>query len=107
MDLYSLLKFLQCTPFSDLDVFNKHVTKQWKSNSDPDCVARLKNLISCLSLRRPKTTIKLLPRNDTTVVLEFNDQESQQYQLVKNGALSRIDGVVNGVDGAGFFNALS
>ena len=107
MDLYSLFKFLQCTPFSDLDVFNKHVTKQWKSNSDPDCVARLKNLVSCLSLRRPKTTIKLLPRNDTTVELEFNDQELQQYQRVKNSTLTRIDGVVNGIDSAGFFNALS
>ena len=106
MDLYSLFKFLQCTPFSDLEVFNRHVTEQWKSHSDPQCVARLKNLVSCLSLRRPKTTIKLLPRNDVTVPLRFNHQEWQHYQRVKDSTLSRINGAENGFNGAPFFSAL-
>lgn len=106
MDLYSLFKFLQCTPFSDLGVFNKHVTEQWKSQSDPRCVARLKNLVGCLSLRRPKTTIKLHPRIDDTVELQFNDQEWQDYQRTRLSTISRINGAVNGVNGAAFFSAL-
>lgn len=106
MDLYSLFKFLQCTPFSDLSVFNKHVTEQWKSQSDPRCVARLKNLVGCLSLRRPKTTIKLHRRIDDTVELHFNDHERQDYQRIKSSTLSRINGAVNRVDGATFFSAL-
>ncbi|KAL8824558.1 MAG: hypothetical protein Q9191_004973 [Dirinaria sp. TL-2023a] len=106
MDLYSLFKFLQCTPFSDLSVFNKYVTEQWKSQSDPRCVARLKNLVGCLSLRRPKTTIKLHPRIDDTVELHFNDHERQDYQRIKSSTLSRLNDAENRVDGAAFFSAL-
>ena len=105
-DLYSLFKFLRCSPFSDLSVFNKHVVQQWKAQSDPQCVAKLKTLISCLSLRRPKTTIQLLSRTDFTIELQFNEWESHHYKQVAARTRSGIEAITAGSDGARLFNVL-
>lgn len=106
MDLFSLFKFLQCFPFDDLKIFNAHVTQRWKSKSDPNSVAKLKTLVNCLSLRRPKTTIELPPRRDGTTHLDFSEQEQQYYQYVKSKALHTINSVNNTSDSARFINAL-
>lgn len=106
MDLFSLFKFLQCFPFDDLKTFNAHVTQKWKSKSDPNSVAKLKTLVNCLSLRRPKTTIELPPRRDVTTHLDFSEQEQQYYQYVKSKTLHTINSVNNASDSARFINAL-
>ena len=90
MDLFSLFKFLRCSPFDELRVFNAEVTEKWKARSDPDSVAKLKTLISCLALRRPKDTIGLLPRRDDVKKLDFNDSEQENYKLVRSKTLSSI-----------------
>ncbi len=90
MDLYSLFKFLQCSPFDDLRVFNTQVTENWKARSDPVCIAKLKTLVNCLSLRRPKDTIKLLPRKDETDYLDFDTLEWEDYQRARSTTLSSI-----------------
>ena len=89
-DLFSLFKFLQCYPFDDLKVFNSHVVQNWKARSDPECVARLKALVNCLSVRRPKTTIDLLPRKDDIERLDFKPHERQEYERAKTKTLSTI-----------------
>lgn len=106
MDLFSLFKFLQCFPFDDLKIFNAHVTQRWKAKSDPNSVAKLKTLVNCLSLRRPKTTIELPPRADETTHLDFSDQERQYYQRVKSKTMHTIDSVRDEAGGARFINAL-
>ena len=106
MDLYSLFKFLQCSPFNDLKVFTTHVTERWKAKSDPDAVAKLKTLVNCISLRRPKTTITLLDRQDEITELEFNEEEQQTYQAVKIKTKHKIDSVGQTTGGATFLNAL-
>ncbi|MCJ1463034.1 alpha-1,6-mannosyltransferase [Pseudocyphellaria aurata] len=107
MDLFSLFKFLQCFPFDDLKIFNAHVTQKWKAESDPNSVAKLRTLVNCLSLRRPKTTIQLPPRKDETIHLNFSVQELQYYQFVRSTTLRTIDSV-NGEsnDSAKFINVL-
>ncbi|KAL9593232.1 MAG: hypothetical protein Q9179_006010 [Wetmoreana sp. 5 TL-2023] len=112
-DLYSLFKFLQCSPFSDLRVFNKHVTQNWKAISDPYSVAKLKNLVTCLSIRRPKDTIALRSRQDCKVEVELDSDERQLYQSIRSSAernrssaernLCNTD---DGADAGAFFNAL-
>lgn len=89
-DLYSLFKFLRCTPFDDLSVFNSHVTKSWRARSDPNSVAKLKTLVNCLSLRRPKTTVTLPARRDTTVYLDFNEQERKHYDSVRTSTKQKL-----------------
>lgn len=106
MDLFSLFKFLQCFPFDDLKTFNAHVTQRWKTKSDPNSVAKLKTLVNCLSLRRPKTTIELPPRKDETTHLDFSDQEMQYYERVKSKTLLEIDTVNNESSSSRFINAL-
>ena len=105
-DLFSLFKFLKCAPFDDLKVFNAHVTKNWKAKSDPTCVAKLKTLVNCLSLRRPKTTVTLPPRKDDTVCLDFNDQERHYYERIKTSTMQKLNLVDGESSSVNFINAL-
>ena len=105
-DLYSLFKFIRCYPFDNREVLLAHVTENWKSKLDPACVAKLKTLINCLSLRRPKDTIELLPRRDCTIYLDFNEQERKDYDWVKGRANSSIDLDDQRRDGATYLHAL-
>lgn len=105
-DLYSLFKFLQCSPFCDIKVFNTHVTHNWKTRSDPYSVAKLKNLVNCLSIRRPKNTIELPPRQDRTVEFELNSEERELYEYIKSSTLQGIDRVDREGGSATLFNIL-
>lgn len=105
-DLFSLFKFLRCSPFDDQKVFNAQVAENWKRRSDPDSVAKLKTLVNCLALRRPKTTIELLPKRDERVNLEFSTEEWEDYQRVKNQTVYQLDNVGGESGGTKFLNAL-
>lgn len=96
MDLYSLFKFLRCFPFDDFRVFNTQVIHNWKARSDPQCVAKLKTLVNCLSIRRPKVTIELPPRRDDVVYLDFNKRESEDYRRAQESSRSNIAGIETG-----------
>ncbi|KAL8693513.1 MAG: hypothetical protein Q9218_001670 [Villophora microphyllina] len=100
-DLYSLFKFLQCYPFCDLKVFNSHVTQNWKA-SDPIAIAKLKNLVNCLSIRRPKHTIELPARQDITIPIELDAEELQLYRAVQCNTRQNLEAAT----GANFLNAL-
>ena len=106
MDLFSLFKFLRCYPFDDRDVFAAHVTQSWKSKSDPASVAKLKTLINCLSLRRPKDTIPLLPRGDHTIYLEFSDKEREDYIWVRGKVNISIESEIHERSSVTFLNTL-
>ena len=106
MDLFSLFKFLQCAPFDDLKVFNTHITQEWKSRSDPTSFMKLKTLVNCLSLRRPKTTIELPNRKDEEVELDFNEEERQYYQEVRISTLHQMSSANPESSGNKFFNTL-
>ena len=100
MDLFSLFKFLRCSPFDELRVFHAEVTEKWKARSDPDSVAKLKTLISCLALRRPKDTIDLLPRRDNIERLDFTHSEQEDYKLARSRTLSSISDFDRGCQGS-------
>ena len=105
-DLFSLFKFLRCSPFDDQKVFNTHVIQRWKAVSDPDSVAKLKTLVNCLSLRRPKNTIELPPRKDVLVDLHFNEHEWEHYRRAKSKALETFKDAGENNPGATLLNAL-
>lgn len=105
-DLYSLFKFLRCTPFDDVKVFNAHVTQNWRARSDPNSVAKLKTLVNCLSLRRPKTTVILPARKDKAVYLDFNEQERKHYDNVKTSTKHKLGSVSHENRNVTLMNAL-
>ena len=82
------------------------MTQNWKARSDPYSVAKLKNLISCLSIRRPKDTIELVPRRDDKVELEFSDDERHFYDSIKDSTLQLMRGVDDDLGGTSIFNVL-
>lgn len=105
-DLFSLFRFLQCAPFDDLKVFNEHVTRNWRAASDPISVEKLKTLINCLSLRRPKSTVPLPLRSDETFYLDFTEQERQHYDYVRCSTQHKLDAATQERNSTMFINAL-
>jgi SNF2 family DNA or RNA helicase len=63
-DLASLLKFIRPYPYTDPKNFDADVSQTWKSGKDEEAVNRLKRLLACLLLRRPKGAIDLPARRD-------------------------------------------
>jgi SWI/SNF-related matrix-associated actin-dependent regulator of chromatin subfamily A3 len=105
-DLYSLFKFLQCTPFDEWEVFERHVTQNWTKRSDPESLAKLKTLVNYLSLRRPKATVALPAREDIVDRLVFSREEQQRYDQVKYVTNRQIELVGSREGGVTFFNTL-
>ena len=101
-----MFKFLRCYPFDEQKVFNDQVVQKWRTRADPESVAKLKTLITCLALRRPKTTIELLPRKDEVIHLRFNREECEDYQKVKSQTIYKIGNVNGEGGGTSFLNAL-
>ena len=106
MDLFSLFKFLQAYPFNDPRIFSSEVTEKWEARSDPECLIKLKMLVNCLSLRRPKETIDLPARMDQTTMVEFTDEERRHHKNVLNSTSQRIESAYKDKQGPTFLNAL-
>lgn len=106
MDLFSLFKYLQAFPFDDVKVFNSEVTEKWRAKLDPAAVAKLKTLVNCLCLRRPKETVHLPHREDKTIYVDFSSVEWYQYQKVRDGTLDQIKSAYDGTPGISYLNAL-
>ena len=106
MDLFSLFKFLRCYPFDDLEVFKEHVMQRWKSHYDPSSVARLKTLVNCLSLRRPKSVITLPPREDETFSLNFSETEKAYYMKIQQSTRRVLDSFGSSSTGQTFLYTL-
>ncbi|KAG8532187.1 uncharacterized protein KY384_003828 [Bacidia gigantensis] len=106
MDLFSLFKFLQCHPFDNREVFAAQVEQSWKTMSDPVSIAKLKTLVNCLSLRRPKDIIQLLPRKDQTSYLDFSELEREDYNKVRDQVRLHIHAPTPGDGSAVFLSTL-
>ena len=103
-----VMKFLRCYPFDDPDVFRAHVVDSWRTRFDPNSIGKLKTLVNCLSLRRPKTIVDLPPRKDSTRILQLSPRERSYYQEVRGtarGKLQSLDPTQVG-NGRVFMNAL-
>ena len=105
-DLFSLFRFLQAYPFNDPRIFSSEVTEKWKARSDPECLAKLKMLVGCLSLRRPKEIIDLPARIDRTIIVDFTEEERRHYQKVRDSTSQKIEFAYKDEQGPTFLNAL-
>ncbi|OTA67438.1 hypothetical protein K449DRAFT_365300 [Hypoxylon sp. EC38] len=109
-DLATLLKFIRVHPYSDPRQFETDISNLWKSGEEEKAVRRLKRLSAFLLLRRPKGTINLPPRRDLLLPIDFNIEEREVYNSMRDQVITRIDQAlhdVSGVSKAGsYHNAL-
>lgn len=84
MDLYSLLKFLRCSPFDDLTHW-----KKWIDNKSAGGQQRLNTLMKSLMLRRTKAqlqekgALESLPNKETILInVELEKEEMNVYQKI-------------------------
>ena len=106
LDLYSLLKFLRCSPFDDLRLFRHHISRDGKYLLGPESVSKLTALVNCISLRRPKSTIELPPRDDQDKFLDFSLDEWEHYKTVKKISYQKIREASHEKGASTFLNAL-
>ncbi|KAK1978315.1 SNF2 family N-terminal domain-containing protein [Colletotrichum cereale] len=90
-DLARILAFLRVYPYSDPRTFKSDITSLWKSGDGDEALRRLKLVIRCLFLRRPKTAIHLPTRRDLQYPLEFRPEERSFYQEFKAKAMEEIE----------------
>ena len=105
-DLFSLFKFLKCSPFDDMRVFRSHFSRDGRNLLDSNSIPKLKTLVNCLSLRRPKSTVQLLPRHDQVKILEFTVRERKLYEDLRSSATRRLRMAAESTSRATFLNAL-
>ncbi|XP_022908848.2 transcription termination factor 2-like [Onthophagus taurus] len=84
LDMYSLMKFLRCTPFDDYGIW-----KTWISNKDTGGYQRLQTVIASLMLRRTKAqlqekgALQSLPERIWKVVeVKLSEDETAIYEKV-------------------------
>ncbi|KAB0804007.1 hypothetical protein PPYR_00977 [Photinus pyralis] len=84
LDLYSLLKFLRCSPFDDLAVW-----KRWVANKQAGGQDRMNTVMSSLLLRRTKQELQekkmlnSLPEKSWTLVsVNLDKEETSIYQKI-------------------------
>jgi hypothetical protein len=106
MDLYSLFKFLKCVPFDDVRVYKAHISRDGRKLLDTSSLGKLKTLVNCLSLRRPKSTVDLPLRDDTIKLLDFRPSERQHYEFVRASATKCLREASENGHRKAFLNAL-
>lgn len=84
LDIYSLLKFLRCSPFDDLMVW-----KRWVDNKTAAGTERLNTVVKSILLRRTKEELKsqgkltdLSAKQVHNVRVELDEQEFRVYEHV-------------------------
>jgi len=84
LDLYSILKFLRCTPFSDLRIW-----KQWVDNKSAAGHQRLATVMKTLMLRRTKQELmakgdleNLPDKHIEEVLVKLDPEEQLVYEKI-------------------------
>ena len=106
-DLSSVFQFLQVYPYSNPKIFDEQISGPWR-RGDPEAVNRLRAVIRCIALRRPKAVIELPDRVDKVQEVAFNEQEEQMYENVKASATSFLNDAISthASDNKSYLNAL-
>ncbi|KAF2788973.1 hypothetical protein K505DRAFT_393486 [Melanomma pulvis-pyrius CBS 109.77] len=98
-DFFGLFRFLQFHPYDDPSTFNSHVLELWKHRPVEEAAERFKRLLSCVMIRRQKTTaaIELPQRNDKIVRIPFNSDERAYYCSIEHSEIDSLkaDGRTN------------
>lgn len=82
-DFVALFKFLRFEPYDDVNAFDRDIGEIWRNDMVEEAVERTKRLISCVMLRRLKTTITLPPREDKIRYVTFGSEEKDYYRRIE------------------------
>lgn len=93
-DLSTMFQFLRVYPYSEPKVFEEQINKPWKKG-DAKAVTRLRAVVRCIALRRPKGVIELPERIDDVQTVTFSGEERQKYESVKAAATSFLDNAIS------------
>ena len=93
-DLSTMFQFLRVYPYSEPKVFEEQISKPWKKG-DAKAVTRLRAVVRCIALRRPKDVIELPERMDNVRTVTFNEEERQVYESVKASTTSLLDNAIS------------
>ena len=106
-DLSSIFQFLQIYPYSNPKIFDEQISGPWR-RGDPEAITRLRAVVRCIALRRPKAVIELPDRVDKVQEVAFNEQEEQMYENVKASATSFLNDAISThtKDNRSYLNAL-
>ncbi|EEB19192.1 helicase, putative [Pediculus humanus corporis] len=92
LDMYSLLKFLRCSPFDNINVW-----KRWVDNKSANGVKRLNTVVKSILLRRTKEDLKnigelreLPVKNIIPIYIKLDEEEQKVYHTVLNFSKSLL-----------------
>jgi hypothetical protein len=105
-DLFNLFKFLRVAPFDDVRSFKCHITQNWKSRSDPTAVAKLKLVVSSLTLRRTKDIVDLPKRSDKIHYVDLGREERDLFEKVRLRTRKNFESFYLSQPNRTFLNAL-
>lgn len=81
-DLLSVTKFLKLSPYDEGQSFRQYIINPMKTG-DPNVLKSLRVIVDSFTLRRVKDTIKLTPREDKIIYLEFSEKENQVHEFFR------------------------
>ncbi|KAK3396766.1 SNF2 family N-terminal domain-containing protein [Sordaria brevicollis] len=96
-DLASLAHFLRVSPYSDKNVFRKHVLEPLE-NGDRGCADPLRLYLRRNCLRRTGKCLNLPKLQEETVGLQLSGDEQKAYETILSTARRALDDIVSSAD---------
>ncbi|KAF2728990.1 hypothetical protein EJ04DRAFT_83930 [Polyplosphaeria fusca] len=106
-DFFGLFNFLRFHPYNNHTVFDKEIFELWRNRPAEEAVERFKKLLSCVMIRRQKstTTVQLPPVLDKIIRIPFDADEEAAYRKIERPVVGFLD-EADEYAGMGKFNAI-
>ncbi|KAF2178931.1 hypothetical protein K469DRAFT_597911 [Zopfia rhizophila CBS 207.26] len=109
-DFFGLFNFLHLHPYNDHSVFDNDILELWRKRPAEEAVQRFKKLLSCVMIRRQKstTTVQLPPKHDKIICIPFDSDEEAVYRRIERPVVDFLDKADDEYSGMGSlrFNAI-
>jgi hypothetical protein len=90
-DFLGLFKFLHFVPYNDPQVFDSHISQLWREKPVDEAAQTLKELLSCVMIRRTKAILDLPVRMDKILQLPFDREEEEYYRRIEKPVVELLD----------------
>lgn len=109
-DFFGLFNFLHFHPYNNHTVFDKDILELWRNRPAEEAVQRFKKLLSCVMIRRQKstTTVQLPPKHDKIIRIPFDSDEEAVYRKIERPVVEFLDEADDEYSGMGslWFNTI-
>lgn len=107
-DLLTLFRFIRVQPYDQPHTFKTYIADELGAGNKDLGMLRLKYLLRCVMLVRPKTTIELPPRDDAICPVSLSQDEQSWYDEHRDKASKTIEMALNtsSTSSESYFNAL-